>query len=56
MTHPTSAAIGDTATWLDWFVHENDCGRKGHEAGYDNRVKPIRTAEDLIDLIEAEDE
>ena len=52
----TATAIGDEGTWLDWFVHENDCGRKGHEAGYDNRVKPIRTAEDLLDLIEAEDE
>ena len=52
----TAAAIGDTASWIDWYVHDNDCGRRGHEAGYDGQLKPIRTAEDLIDLIEAEDE
>ena len=52
-----SSAIGDSAgEWLDWFVHDNDCGRKAHEAGYDNRLRPIRTVEDLLDLIEAEDE
>ena len=49
-------AIGDTATWLDWFIHDNDCGRKGYDAGYEGRLKPIRTVEDLLDLIEAEEE
>ena len=52
----TAAAVGDTADWLDWFVHDNDCGRKGNEAGYSDRLKPIRTVEDLLDLVEAEDE
>ena len=49
----TAEAIGGSAgEWLDWFVIENDCGRKAHEAGYDNRLRPIRTVEDLLDLIE----
>lgn len=52
----TSAAIGDSCEWLDWFVNENDCGRKEHEAGYEKRLKPIRTVEDLLALIEAEEE
>ena len=52
-----ASAIGDSAgEWLDWFVHDNDCGRKAHEAGYDNRLRPIRTVEDLLDLIEEEEE
>ena len=52
-----ASAIGDSAgEWLDWFVHDNDCGRRGHEAGYDGQIKPIRTVEDLLDLIEAEEE
>ena len=53
----TAEAIGGSAgEWLDWFVHDNDCGRKAYEAGYDNRLRPIRTVEDLLDLIEAEEE
>lgn len=52
----TSAAIGDSCEWLDWFVNENACGRKEHEAGYEKRLKPIRTVEDMLALIEAEEE
>lgn len=52
----TAAAIGDKYDWIDWYVIENDCGRKGQEAGYTDNIKPIRTVEDLLDLIEAEDE
>ena len=53
----TAEAIGGSAgEWLDWFVHDNDCGRKAYEAGYEGRLKPIRTVEDLLDLIEQEDE
>ena len=53
----TAAAIGDDMhKWLDWFIHENDCGRKGYEAGYEGRIKPIRTIEDLLDLIEQGEE
>lgn len=52
-----ASAIGDSAgEWLDWFVHDNDCGRKAYEAGYNDNLKPIRTVEDLLDLIEAEEE
>ena len=52
----TAEAIGDKHEWLEWFVLENDCGRKGHEAGYEKRLKPIRTVDDLLDLLEAEEE
>ena len=52
----TAAAIGDRYEWVDWYVIENDCGRRGNEAGYTDQLKPIRTAEDLLDLIEAEEE
>ena len=52
-----ASAIGDsTGEWLDWFIHENDCGRKGYEAGYEGRIKPITTAEYLLDLIEQGEE
>ena len=48
----TAAAIGDKSNWLDWMVHENDCGRKGHEAGFINDMRQIKSAEDLLYLIE----
>ena len=51
----TSAAIGDNIEWLEWMIYENDCGRKGHEAGRANTMRPIRTAEDILDLIEDND-
>lgn len=44
--------IGDKSEWLDWFVYENDCGEKGHTAGYDGNTKPIKTIDDLLELIE----
>lgn len=38
--------------WLDWFIYENGCGERGHEAGYDGNMNPIRTVDDLLDLME----
>ena len=48
----TASALGDNSEWLVWMIYENECGRRGHEAGYDGQIKPIRTVEDLLDLIE----
>ena len=48
----TAYAVGDTGDWLDWMVNENDMGRRGHEAGYSAAMRPIRTAADLLALIE----
>lgn len=52
----TAYAVGDSGDWLDWMIHENACGRKGYEAGYINALKPIRTADDILELIEEETE
>lgn len=48
----TAEALGDDEERVWWMVHENECGRRGHEAWYINALKPIRTAEDLLELIE----
>jgi hypothetical protein len=48
----TEVSLGDTAHWVNWMVYENDCGHRGHEAGYTGNTKPIRTADDLLQLIE----
>lgn len=51
-TRAMSALIGDTAEWLEWFAMENHYGRNGHEAGFEGRMRPIRTLGNLLDLIE----
>lgn len=38
--------------WLEWFVYENDCGDRGHDAGYDGNHKPVKTIDDILDLME----
>src|ERR1035437_6643131 len=48
-----SALVGDAgAEWLSWFIWENDCGEKGMEAGYDKRLRPVKTVRQLVALIE----
>ena len=50
----TAKLIGDSGEWLKWFVFENDCGRKGMEAGPANgKLRKIKTAAQLAQLIEA---
>lgn len=44
--------VGDTDEWIKWFIHENNCGKNGHEAGFGENMKPIRTVADLVELIE----
>lgn len=41
----------DEECWAIWFMHDNDMGRKGMEAGYDGNLKAIRTTADLYELI-----
>lgn len=47
--------IGDRFKWLDWYIHENGWGAKGLEAGYDQDLRPVRTLDDLLRLIDTED-
>ena len=46
--------VGDKDDWLDWFLYENDAGRKGMVAKSSNwkKVRNIRNIENLLDLIE----
>ena len=52
MRKATASAVGDNSEWLEWMIHENDCGRRGHEAGRQDAMKPIRTAKDILYIIE----
>lgn len=50
----TAELIGDTQGWLGWYIHYNMCGENGYEAVIDGKkTKPIRTAVDLLRVIEA---
>lgn len=50
-TNTLSAEIGDHGNWLEWFSSENDMGEAGREAGYDEKVRPIKTLQHLYSLI-----
>ncbi len=52
LTRAYAALIDDALESLSWFACENDMGRKGMEAGVAGSLRPIRTAEDLLWLIE----
>lgn len=45
-------ATGDTNDWISWFVWNNEFGGDGLEAGYDGKLKKIKTVSDLWNLIE----
>mgnify|MGYP003404258912 CR=1 FL=1 len=52
LTRAYAALIGDAFESMSWYASENDMGRKGMEAGLSGSLRPIRTAEDLLWLIE----
>jgi hypothetical protein len=47
-----SELAGDTGAWISWYIDENDFGRKKYEAGYDGKMKQIKSTRDLLNLIE----
>lgn len=50
-TATVAQLVGDHGDWLTWYQAENAMGARGHEAGYDKKVKPIKTLADLYALI-----
>lgn len=52
-TRALACALRDDSGWIDWYICENDCGKKGLEGGYNGKTKPIRTVDDLLEVIEA---
>ena len=39
--------------WLAWYIWENGCGKDGRKVGYKDSMKPIRTLDDLLDVMES---
>ena len=52
LTLAYAALIDDAFESLNWYASENDMGRQGREAGISGTLRPIRTAEDLLWLME----
>ena len=48
-----SMLVGDDYDWIEWFIMENDCGRKGMRASPRNgaKLRPIRTVKQLAQII-----
>ena len=47
--------IGDNKAGLEWFLYENECGDKGHEAGIDEgETRQIKTVEDYLWLVDCD--
>ena len=47
--------VGDDWKWLDWFIWDNDCGKKAMEAKAHSwkKARKIRTVKDLEAIISA---
>ena len=43
--------IGTSTHWLEWYRLENDMGERGHEAGWEDDMRPIRSLEDFAALL-----
>lgn len=51
-TNTLSVEIGDFDGWLEWYHAENDMGAAGGQAGYDGKLRKIKTLGNLFWLIE----
>lgn len=52
----TVISFFDPEGWIMWYILENDYGAKGYEAGYTGDLKPIKTPEDLLGIINSRHE
>ena len=52
LTRAYAEILDDAFESLSWYASENDMGRGGMEAGSGSDVRPIRTVQDLLWLIE----
>lgn len=52
LTRAYAALLDDAFESLAWYAGDNDMGAKGMQAGVAGEMRPIRTVEDLLWLIE----
>ena len=56
-THGVSAQVGDRDEWLTWWWNDAEHGMRDMEAAastWEGKPRPIRTIQDLCELIEAD--
>ena len=46
-----SDIMDDREGWIDWYIYENDWGRRKFDVVYDNKKVPSETLDDLWQLI-----
>lgn len=51
-TGALAVEIGDFGGWLAWHCSENEMGLRAHAAGYDGKLRKIKTLANLFWLIE----
>jgi len=51
-----SQLINDDFNWIDWYIWENECGKKEFEAKASKwkKERKIKNVKDLIDIISAD--
>lgn len=51
-TDALGAQIGDQSNWLDWYLWDNDAGKRGFQAGEKGKERPIRNLKHLVNLLQ----
>ena len=51
----TVISFFDPQGWIMWYILENNYGAKGYDAGYKGNMKPIKTTEDLLWVMYAQE-
>lgn len=47
-----SKLVGDNHEWVEWYIYENDFGKKKLDAGRDGQLKKITNWDMLLDIVE----
>lgn len=51
-TNTLSVEVGDFCGWLEWYFSENEMGARGMTAGYDGKLRKVKSLVNLYRLIE----
>jgi len=54
-TRSVSIIVGDEFDWLEWYIYDNECGKKGLQAKASSwkKERKIKNVKDLLDIIES---
>lgn len=52
LTETTEKFLGSNYNWLEWYCWDNQMGAKRLDAGHGGNMRPIKSLDDLLDLLE----